>query len=215
MKSPTIKVALPVWEQHHKHLIVTNNAVFVSRKTALAATLPIYCQYIYFCWLKNKNRSNYSWEKITMQYPESCGEKERDGEYAQAKLAPHQWSGSFTLGRPPWRPFPVFLCRGTWFPALPAGTMEKESQLAPVVSLTAPECHPAEARKALDSETGASGDLQAIWFSVYLGKWMQILIWLLGSVADVEVACKYPFSLPLASCTQLPHEGRLYLQRLR
>lgn len=69
--------------------------------------------------------------------------------------------------------------------------------------------------KTLDRERLLSGDLQAIWFSVYLGKGMQILIRLLGSVADVKVACKYPFSLPLASSIHLPHKGHPYLQRLQ
>lgn len=53
--------------------------------------------------------------------------------------------------------------------------------------------------KALERERGVAGDLQAIWFSVYLGKGMQILIRLFGSAADVKVACKYPFPLPLAA----------------
>jgi len=50
---------------------------------------------------------------------------------------------------------------------------------------------------------------------LYLGKGIQILIRLLGSVADVKVACKYPFSLPLASGVHIPHKGHPYLQRLQ
>lgn len=50
--------------------------------------------------------------------------------------------------------------------------------------------------RAVDRGRRISGDLQTIWFSVYLGKGMQILIRLLGSAADVRVACKYAFSPP-------------------
>lgn len=69
--------------------------------------------------------------------------------------------------------------------------------------------------KALDRGRAVSGDLQAICFPVYLEKGMQILIRLLGSAADVKVACKYPFSLPLASGIHPPHKGHPYLQRLQ
>lgn len=56
----------------------------MSSKTALASLLAIHFQYIYFCWLQNKNESNYIWGKNnSVQCPESWY-----AEHVLAKPAP-------------------------------------------------------------------------------------------------------------------------------
>lgn len=122
------------------------------------------------------------------------------------------WSASFTLDQPPWNHFPAFPSKGAQFLSLPAVTMKKSHRwhlwsLQQSLNLTLRR--PKRIEKALDRERRVSGDLQAIWFSVYPGKGMQMLIRLLGWGADVKVAFLSPSLAVPTFCTKATPVDRL------